>query len=75
LVIAAFCEWADASGRPARDGKAIEGKYKMVCALQSHFHFISDGQQLLKTKKPTSDALPSRNQTRPPDRKPDQRES
>ncbi|KAJ7830450.1 hypothetical protein B0H14DRAFT_3464874 [Mycena olivaceomarginata] len=38
LVIAAFCEWADASGRPARDGKAIEGKYKM----------------LLKTKKPTA---------------------
>jgi hypothetical protein len=56
LVIAAFCEWADVSGRPARDGKAIEGKYKMVCALQSHFHFISDGQQLLKTKKPTGDA-------------------
>ncbi|KAJ7306781.1 hypothetical protein DFH08DRAFT_901693 [Mycena albidolilacea] len=40
LVIAAFFEWADVSGRPARDGKAIEGKYKM----------------LLKTKKPTGDA-------------------
>jgi hypothetical protein len=40
LVIAAFCKWADVSGRPVRDGKAIEGKYKTVCALQSDFHFI-----------------------------------
>ncbi|KAJ7711089.1 hypothetical protein B0H14DRAFT_2645946 [Mycena olivaceomarginata] len=59
LVIAAFCEWADASGRPARDGKAIEGKYKM----------------LLKTKKPTGDAHCPPEIKRAQDRKPDQRES
>ncbi|KAF7371864.1 hypothetical protein MVEN_00043400 [Mycena venus] len=39
-VVDAFSKWADASGRPQRDGKAIEAKYKT----------------LLKTKKPTSDA-------------------
>ncbi|KAJ7888125.1 hypothetical protein B0H14DRAFT_3430314 [Mycena olivaceomarginata] len=33
--------WADASGRPAHDGKAIEGKYKMVS---------------FENKKPTGDA-------------------
>ncbi|KAF7372590.1 hypothetical protein MVEN_00121800 [Mycena venus] len=40
LVTDDFCKWAERSGRPQRDGKAIEAKYKT----------------LLKTKKPTGDA-------------------
>ncbi|KAF7365373.1 hypothetical protein MVEN_00409600 [Mycena venus] len=40
LVTESFCKWAERSGRPQRDGKAIEAKYKL----------------LLKTKKPTGDA-------------------